>query len=233
MTQIISHNKNILHVIILFCFLNSFGQNFDLFFDQYTNQSIVNIEGKSPYVYELFSEKITSRTTNKPTKRLTSFYKKAIAFKNKAQSDSIKIAEFKKDSKPLSNLNEAEVNSRLKTARRTLKNVKKYEITLGDTIVKTFYKLKIRRSVFKPENVIIGDFKTLGFYYVIKNVEGFTESSLISVEEAKEKHLTKDQFLFENEFVVIENTHTKICYMVFPEFIEKFPVKKITDKIKT
>ncbi|MCB4797690.1 hypothetical protein [Neotamlana laminarinivorans] len=220
-----SNFKTISTVLISFFLMHQgFSQDYDiLFFDKVKNQSIVNKEGKSPYVYELVREKFIIPEKDKYAKRLTTFYKKAISYKNQAEADSIKIAEFKQASQPIIGLDENEVNYRLKVCRRTLKRVKKYEYVkvIEDDF---YYKLKISRSIFKPENVIVGKFKVLGLFYVAKGVNGLTESNLISVEEAKDNNLTKDDFLFNSQFYVIQNLENNLYFMVATDFIKKFPV---------
>ncbi|KJD32869.1 hypothetical protein PK35_07775 [Tamlana nanhaiensis] len=206
------------------------AQDYDFIFSEVRNQALVKSEGKSPYVYELIAEKFIVTGPDKYIKRITPFYQKTLLYKDLAQDDSIKIVQLKQASQPITNLDEADVNNRLEVYRRTLKRAKKYELVPATS--NPFYKLKIRRNIFKPEQVILGRFKALGLYYVIKNVAGLTECNLIPVEEAKENNITKDQFLFENKFVVIQNLHTKVYYMVFPDFIKKYPIK-VSEKIKT
>ncbi|KJD36082.1 hypothetical protein PW52_05550 [Tamlana sedimentorum] len=206
------------------------SQDYDFIFNETKNQTVVKSEGKSPYVYELIAEKFIAADTVKYVKRITPFYQKTLLYKDLAQDDSIKIVKLKQASQPIINLDEADVNKRLEVYRRTLKRVNKYELI--PTASNPFYKLKIRRNIFKPEQVILGRFKALGLFYVIKNVAGLTECNLIPVEEAKENNITEDQFLFKNKFVVMQNLHTKVYYMVFPDFIKNYPVK-VSNNIKT
>lgn len=221
----------VLYLSVLF-FISCFpvlSQDYDFIFSESKNHSVVISEGKSPYVYELIAEKIIISDTVKQIKRITPFYQKTLLYKDLAQDDSIKIAKLKQASKPIT-LNETDVNKRLEVYRRTLKRINKYEFVPAKST--PFYKLKIRRNIFKPEQVILGRFRALGLFYVIKNVSGLTECNLIPVEEAKENNITKDKFLFENQFVVMQNVHSKTYYMVFPDFIKKFPAK-VSENIKT
>ncbi|MCB4808500.1 hypothetical protein LG651_09565 [Tamlana sp. 62-3] len=218
-----------LSVLFFISYLPVFSQDYDFIFSESKNNSVVESEGKSPYVYELIAEKIIISDKDKYIKRISPFYQKTLLYKDLAQEDSIEIAKLKKAFKPIT-LDEADVNKRLAVYRRTLKRIDKYELVTAKS--SPFYKLKIRRNIFKPEQVIFGRFKALGLFYVIKNVEGLTECNLIPVEEAKENNIGKDQFLFDNQFVVMQNVHSKTYYMVFPDFIKKYPVK-ISENIKT
>lgn len=206
------------------------AQDSDFVFKEELNMLIVKKEGKSPYAFEVIREKY-SKTINKPaTKRTSSYYKKTLAFAKKAKIDSAKIAELKKESKftpeIAKNLNEADVNNRLRIARRSLKTLKKYEVVPSEVVIENHYKLKIRRNIFKPEKVIVGEFKSLGMFYVTKSIKGYNESELITIDEVKKKKLTGDNFLFNTAFAVIQNIETETIYMVFPDFLEKFAVKK-------
>lgn len=227
--------RNNIRIIIkvflsFFLTLQVFSQEQNVVFDKINNQAIVNKEGKSPYVYKLVREKFTIPDSEKYEKRLSSFYKKVLAFKNRAEADSVKISELKKASKPIVDLDENEVNYRLKLCRRTLKRTKKYEyVKVKDDF---YYKLKISRSVFKPENSIIGEFKVIGLFYVVKNANSLTESNLISVEEVKKNGLTTENFLFKNKFNVIQSLSDSSYYMVSTDFIKKFAVTNIAITLK-
>ncbi|NMH88268.1 hypothetical protein [Flavivirga algicola] len=217
-------------IIVLFslCF-QAKAQNVDFVFTKELNNQIVLKEGQSPYVFEILSEKHTTTIKKPETIRMTKFYKRTLAFAKKAQSDSAKIAKLKKESRYTpeiaKELDETDVNDRLRIARRSLKSVKKYETVPSEIIVKKYDELKIRRSIFKPQNVIVGEFKYLGSYHVTKAIDGYNERSLISVAEAKKNKLTKDHFLFGDVFEVIQNVQTEVIYMVYPDFLEKYPVK--------
>ncbi len=213
---------------MLFCF-QSKAQTIDFVFTKEFNESIVLKEGKSPYVFEILSEEQTTTITKPASTRLSQFYKRTLAFQKKAKSDSAKIAELKKASKYTpeiaKKLNETDVNNRLSIAKRSLKNAKKYDTVPSTIILEKHDVLKIRRSVFKPQNVIIGDFKRLGAYYVTKNIDGYNERSLIPVADAKKRNLTKEHFLFGDKFELIQNIQTEVIYMVYPDFLEKYPVR--------
>jgi len=207
------------------------AQNVDFIFKETLNNLIVKKEGQSPYAFEIAKQEYSSTTNIPSTKRISQFYKRTLAFSNKAKSDSTKIAKLKKESKLTpeiaKELNEEEVNNRLRIARRSLKTAKKYEIVPSEVIINTHYKLKIRKNIFKPEHVIIGEFKDLGLFYVTKSIKGYNESDLIAVAEAEKNKLTSDSFLFKNTFTVIQNIDTEVMYMIFPEFLDKYAINKI------
>ncbi|MDO5971062.1 hypothetical protein Q4Q35_14740 [Flavivirga aquimarina] len=220
-------------VLFFLCFQLE-GQNVDFVFSKEFNDLIALKEGKSPYAFEILSEERTTTIKKPTTTRISKFYKRTLAFAEKAKSDSTKIAQLKKESKftpeIAKELNEADVNSRLKIARRSLKTTKKYDIIPSEVIIKTSNELKIRRNIFKPQHIIIGEYKSLGSYYVAKGINGYSERSLISVADAKENKLTKEHFLFDDIFEVIQNIETNVIYMVYPSFLEKYPINKIANQ---
>ncbi|AUP77329.1 hypothetical protein [Flavivirga eckloniae] len=217
-------------LLFLLCFQLE-GQNVDFVFNKEFNNLIALKEGKSPYAYEILSQERTSSIKKPSTKRISEFYKRALAFAEKAKSDSTKIAQLKKESRftpeIAKKLNETEVNNRLNIARRSLKTTEKYETVPSEVIIETYNELKIRRNIFKPQHVIIGKFKSLGSYYVTKAINRYNDSCLISVADAKKDKLTKEHFLFDDVFEVIQNIETDAIYMVYPVFLEKYPINKI------
>ncbi|SFC32545.1 hypothetical protein SAMN04489722_102205 [Algibacter lectus] len=210
------------------------AQGVDFLFNEELNTLMTQKEGGSPYTFEIISVVYTTVGEKPTTKRLTTFYKKALAFTNKAKADSTRIANLNKESKltPAVKKEITDVNNRLRIARRTLKSVKKYEIVPSQVSVGKYNKYKIRRSVFKPENIFVGAFKNLGSFYVTKSIDGYNERDLISVANAKSNNLTSEYFLFENQFVLIENIQTKVVYMVYPDFLEKYAINKIAAQEK-
>ena len=205
------------------------AQSVDFVFKEELNLLVAKKEGKSPNAFEITKEEYTKTINTPSSKRISQYYKRTLAFAEKCESDSLKIDKLKKETgftpEMANNLNEAEVNNRLRIARRALKNAEKYEIVPGKVEDETYYKLKIKRNIFKPQHVIIGDFESLGLFYVTKSIEGNNENDLITVVEAKKRKLTSESFLFKNEYAVIQNIKTKVIYMVFPDFLEKYPLK--------
>ncbi len=220
-------------VLFLLCFQLE-GQNVDFVFSEAFNNLVALKEGRSPYAFEILSEERTTTIEKPETKRISQFYKRALAFAKKAKSDSIKIAQLKKESKftpeMAQKLNEEDVNKRLSIARRSLKTTKKYETIPSEVVIKTSNELKIRRNIFKPQQVIIGEFESLGSYYVTKGIDGYKERCLVSVANAKKNKLTKDYFLFDDVFEVIKNMETGLIYMVYPHFLKKYPINKIAEQ---
>ena len=210
------------------------AQSIDLLFNQELNSLITQKEGGSPYTFEIISVEYKTIDKNPSTKRLTLFYKKALAFTNKAKADSTRIANLNKEAKLTSSVKKeiADINNRLRIARRTLKSVKKYEIVPSEVSIGKYNKYKIRRSVFKPETIFVGPYKNLGSYYVTKSIGGYNERDLISVSEAESYNLTNEYFLFENQFIVIENIQTKVVYMVYPDFLEKYAINNLATQEK-
>lgn len=217
-------------ILLFFLSFQSKAQNTDFVFNQERNTLVTQQEGKSPYAFEILSEKGTTTIKKPSTKRISEHYKRTLAFAEKAKTDYQKIVQLKKEGKYTSairkTLNETEVNNRLRVAQRSLKSVKKYEIIPSKITFEKHNELKVRRSVFKPQNVILGKYKSLGSFYVIKNEQDHKERILISVADAKKKKLTSEHFLFDNAFEVIQNTYTKVIYMVYPDFLEKYPAKQ-------
>ncbi|WP_299554589.1 hypothetical protein [Seonamhaeicola sp.] len=222
-------------VLVSMCFpLNA--QNTAFVFNKELNNLIALKEGGSPYVYEVSSDSHTTTIKKPSTKRISGFYKKALAYADKAKKDSEKIAQLKRESKYTpqiaKELNEAEVKNRLRAAKRVLKNTRKYEIVPSKIIVEKHEDLRMRRSIFKPQNIVVGKFKYLGSYYVSKGFDGYSERSLISVADAKKDKLTKEHFLLDNVFHVIQNVRTNDIYMVHPDFLENYPINKVASQNK-
>ncbi|TWO33006.1 hypothetical protein E1J38_009100 [Seonamhaeicola sediminis] len=212
------------------------AQNTEFVFDKELNKLIALKEGGSPYVFEVLSKEYTTAIKKPETKRVSKFYKKALAFANKAKNDSVKIAELKKESNYTPNkvkeLNAEEINNRLRTASRILKNTKKYELVSSKIVLQKQEDLKMRRSIFKPQNIIIGKFKYLGSYYVAKGFDGYSERSLISVTDAQKNKLTKEHFLLDTVFQLIQNVKTKVLYIVYTDFLEKYPINMVASQNK-
>ncbi len=210
------------------------AQSVDFFFEEELNTFISQKEGGSPYTFEIISVVYKTIGKKPSTKRLTPFYKKALAFTNKAKADSTRIANLNKEAKltPAVKKEIADVNNRLRIAQRTLKSVKKYEIVPSEVSIGKSNKYKIRRSVFKPETIFVGPYKKLGAYYVTKSIDGYNERDLISVTEAENYNLTSEYFLFENQFILIENIQTKVVYMVYPDFLEKYAINNLAEQEK-
>ncbi len=214
-------------ISFLLCF-QSKAQNADFVFSLEFNSLVAKKEGKSPYAFEILSQKHSTIIKKPASKSITQFYKRALVFSKKAKSDSAKIANLKKEGKYTleiaKKLNEKDVNNRLRIAKRGLKNTKKYETVPSKVIVKKFDALKIRRTIFKPENVIIGEFKRLGSYYIANGTKGYIRRSLITTADVKKNKLTIDNFLIDSVFEVIQNIETKTIYMVYPDFLEKYAI---------
>lgn len=216
-------------VIILFLgFFYTKAQNIDFVFYKEFNALIAEKEGSSPYAYEILNDKDTYTITIPAKKRLTDYYKKTLAFYKKAQNDSLKIAQLRKSGKSSAEINKviniADVKNRLATAKRILKSTKKYERIPSKVITKNENKLKMRRNLFKPETIILGNFKYVGSYYVTKAVKGYMQGDLVPVDIAKEQQLTTDDFLLKDVFKVIQNLNTELMYMVYPDFLNKYPI---------
>ncbi|APY12352.1 hypothetical protein BWZ22_14465 [Seonamhaeicola sp. S2-3] len=204
------------------------AQNIDFVFHKEFSTLIAEKEGSSPYAYEILNDKDSYTITIPAKKRLTDYYKKTLAFYKKAQNDSLKIAQLRKSGKSSAEINKviniADVNNRLATANRILKSAKKYERIPSKVVTKKENKLKIRRNLFKPETIILGNFKHKGSYYVTKAVKGYMQGDLVPVDLAKEQELTTDDFLLKNVFEVIQNINTEVMYMVYPDFLSKYPI---------
>lgn len=203
------------------------AQNADFVFDQELNQLMALKEGGSPYVFEILSEKHTQKIKKPSEKRITEFYKKAIAYYDKTKQDYNKIAQVKGQSK-----NATQIKNRLKSARRILKTTKKYEIVPSKIIVQEHEDLKLRRSIFKPQDVLVGKFKYLGAYYVTNGTDGYNERGLISVSEAEKNKLSEAHLFLDNEFHVIQSLETNVIYMVYPDFLEKYPINQVASKTR-
>lgn len=208
----------------------------EFLFNKDLNQLIVLKEGGSPYVFEVLSKEYTTAIKKPETKRVSKFYTKALAYANKAKSDSIQIVQLKKDSmytpKVAKKLKIAEVNNRLKTAKRILENTEKYELVPSEIVLEKREDLKMRRSIFKPQNILNGKFQCLGAYYVTRGFDGYPERTLISVADAQKNKLTKKHFLLDNTFQLIQNVKTNVIYMVYPDFLEKYPINMVASQSK-
>lgn len=203
------------------------AQKAEFVFDQELNNLIVLKEGASPYVFEILPEKHTTIIKKSSEKRTTEFYKKALAYYEKAKAD------YERSK----NLNEKSdyavaVKNRLETAERILQRTKKYEVIPGRVVVEEHEDLIMRRSIFKPQDILIGKFKYLGAYYVTNGKDGYTERGLISVAEAKQRALTEEQLFLNNDFHVIQNLETNMIYMVYPDFLEKYPINQVASQDK-
>jgi hypothetical protein len=221
--------------LVSVCFqLNA--QNVGFIFNKDLNNLIALKEGKSPYVFEILSEEQTSAINKPSTKRISKFYKKALAYVDKTKKESEKIAQLKRKKKltpqKAKELNAADIHNRLRTAERVLKNTKKYEIVPSKIIIQKHEDLKMRRSIFKPQNIVVGKFKYLGEYYVTNSFDGYKERYLISIADAKKNKLTNEHFFLDKVFKVIQNVKTNVIYMVYPDFLEKYPINEIASQNK-
>ena len=221
--------------LVLFC-LPLHAQNVDFVFNKELNNLVTLKEGGSPYVFEILSEKHTTTIKKPATKKVSEFYKKALAYVDKAKNDSQRIAQLKKESKYTpeiaKELNVTEVNNRLRAAKRILKKTKKYEFVPSKTIVQEHENFKMRRSIFKPQNIVVGQFKYIGSYYVTNGADGYADRDLISVADAEQHKLTTEHFLLDNVFEVIQNVETNTIYMVYPDFLEKYAINQIAAQNK-
>ncbi|WP_282135878.1 hypothetical protein [Seonamhaeicola maritimus] len=225
----------LLIALLSVCFqLNA--QKSEFVFNKELNNLIALKEGASPYVFEVLLEEHTTSIKKPSTKRISEFYKKALVYADKARKDIEKIEQLKKELKltpqKLKELNVSEVYNRLRTAERVLKNTKKYEIIPSNIIFQKHEDLKMRRSIFKPQNIVVGKFKYLGEYYVTKDSDGYKERNLISVANAQKNRLTNEQFFLQNVFQVIQNVRTNVIYMVYPDFLQKYPINKVASQKK-
>ncbi|TXE11605.1 hypothetical protein FUA26_05930 [Seonamhaeicola algicola] len=205
------------------------AQNVDFVFHKDFNALIVEKEGSSPYVYEILNEKGASTITTIPaTKRLTDYYKKTLAFYKKAQADSTKISKLVKAGKTKSQINKIinidDVSRRLATSHRILRTTRKYERVPSKVITTKENTFKLRRNLFKPETIILGNFKYLGSFYVTKATKGYMQGDLVPEATASENNLTTTDFLFPNVFDVIQNINTEDVYMVYPDFLKNYPI---------
>ncbi|TYA71927.1 hypothetical protein [Seonamhaeicola marinus] len=226
----------LLYVIIIVTALsfNAEAQDNQFVFSKDFNALMVQKEGSSPYVYEILHENATTTIRKPREKRLTSYYKKALYLSKKAKTDSSKIATLKQQGKSLEDINKVinvkDVYDRLKMTKRVLKSAKKYEIVPSKVIVEKKDKFKMRRTIFKPQNVIIGTFEGVGAYYVVKKTDVYNQGELISIAEAKQNNLSEDSFLFANVFELIKNVDTGDVYMVYPNFLKNYPINKAKSK---
>ena len=113
----------------------------------------------------------------------------------------------------------ADVLNRLKLAKNKLRNTEKYTITPGTTTINKSSELKLDTFVFKPEDIIIGNFSNLGKHYISNNTKG---SKVLTPEDIKKSGADNNEPL-----ILIQNNTTKALYMVVPDYVENASSNKL------
>jgi len=115
---------------------------------------------------------------------------------------------------------DGELNSakqKLKSAKERLNKTNRYNVIPGKTSVERYAEVKLGDRVFKPENVIVGNFEVLSEYYITRDEN--SDLRMVSVQDAQRDKLTNQDFVHNSKFIVIKKKFSNETYLVHKKFI--------------
>lgn len=146
--------------------------------------------------------------------------KNKVALKIHLRKVAAKIKAVETPAPPAKKNYDAELNSakqKLKTAKDRLNNTKRYDIIPGETSVQRYAEVELGDRIFKPENVIIGNFEIISEYYIVRDERA--NLKMVSAEDAQQDKLINQDFVHESKFIYVKNKFSKETYLVHNGFM--------------